>query len=171
MYFHRFDTPFGYGCFVWENSFLLRVFLPSPDAAAELGMNALFPLARRNNNSTIEGIAAKLAILAEGGSSELHAGLCSFKNVTSFAGKILQTLSAIPRGQTVTYRQLAEKAGFPGSARAAGSALASNPFPLIIPCHRVVRSDGNPGCYQGGKQMKLFLLEAEGSLPLHKEHI
>jgi methylated-DNA-[protein]-cysteine S-methyltransferase len=61
-----------------------------------------------------------------------------------------------------TYGRLAAHVGRPGGARAVGRALAGNPFPLVVPCHRAVRADGSPGGYQGGVPMKRALLEAEG---------
>jgi methylated-DNA-[protein]-cysteine S-methyltransferase len=61
-----------------------------------------------------------------------------------------------------TYGRLARQAGAEGGARAAGRALAENPFPIVVPCHRTVRSNGDLGGYQGGVQMKRALLEMEG---------
>ena len=73
--------------------------------------------------------------------------------------------SPSPRGQTCTYGELAERVGAPRAARAVGSALARNPVPLLIPCHRVVRSGGDIGKYgMGGAQIKKQLLRREGAL-------
>ena len=70
------------------------------------------------------------------------------------------------RGEVITYGELARRAGSPGAARAAGSAMASNPLPGVIPCHRVVRADGSVGDYSaGGARVKRRMLEAEGALP------
>lgn len=68
----------------------------------------------------------------------------------------------IPRGRVSTYGRIAMKLTHPGAARAVGTALAKNPFPLIIPCHRAVKSDGKLGGYAGGLDMKKRLLEMEG---------
>ena len=68
----------------------------------------------------------------------------------------------IPRGQVSTYRRVARVVGGPGAARAVGQALARNPFPVVIPCHRAVRSDGRLGGYRGGLSMKRALLQLEG---------
>lgn len=64
-------------------------------------------------------------------------------------------------GHTVSYGVLASMAGYSGAARAAGSAMKYNPLPFIIPCHRVVKADGNPGQYGGGTDMKQMLLKME----------
>lgn len=68
----------------------------------------------------------------------------------------------IPRGYVSTYNRIADHIKKPGSARAVGNALARNPFPIIIPCHRAIRSDGSLGGYQGGIRMKYELLRMEG---------
>lgn len=82
-------------------------------------------------------------------------------NCTDFQNKVLKAVSLIPYGETRTYSDIAKKIRNPKASRAVGSALANNPFPIIIPCHRVIRSDGEIGNYQGGKRMKKFLLELE----------
>ena len=69
---------------------------------------------------------------------------------------------AIPRGSVSTYGLIAAHVGVPGGARAVGNALASNPFPLIVPCHRAIRSDLHIGGFQSGTEMKRALLEKEG---------
>ncbi len=78
-----------------------------------------------------------------------------------FQRKVLLAEYAIPRGRVSTYGLIAGHLGNPHGARAVGAALASNPFPLIIPCHRAIRSDGGLGGYQGGWKMKRALLEME----------
>lgn len=84
--------------------------------------------------------------------------------VGSFQRRVLEQLRRIPRGKVRTYRDIARAVGQPGATRAVGTACARNPVPLIIPCHRIVRSDGGLGGYslRGGTQMKRRLLEQEG---------
>jgi methylated-DNA-[protein]-cysteine S-methyltransferase len=87
--------------------------------------------------------------------------------LTPFQQRVLQATAAIPRGQVRTYGQIAAAIGAPGAARAVGTALARNPVPIIIPCHRVVRAGGRLGNYgAGGESMKRRLLDREGALPL-----
>ena len=81
---------------------------------------------------------------------------------TSFQKKILQKTAGIPYGKTLTYGTLAKKAGYPNAARAVGAVMATNPFPLVIPCHRVVGRTGLQG-YGGGLKMKRDLLTMEGA--------
>lgn len=83
--------------------------------------------------------------------------------VSPFQRLVLTTLLRhVPVGGVVTYAALAELMGRPGSARAVGRALATNPFPLLIPCHRVVRADGRIGAFLGGTDAKTWLLAHEG---------
>ncbi|MFO7675593.1 MAG: methylated-DNA--[protein]-cysteine S-methyltransferase [bacterium] len=88
--------------------------------------------------------------------------LLALETCPPFQRAVLEAEHRIPRGRVSSYRRLAEQVGRPGAARAVGSALARNPFPVIIPCHRAVRSDGALGGFQGGLAMKRTLLEIEG---------
>jgi methylated-DNA-[protein]-cysteine S-methyltransferase len=80
----------------------------------------------------------------------------------AFQQKVLRAEHAIPRGRVSTYGAIAAHIGHPGAARAVGRALATNPFPVVVPCHRAIRADGGLGGYQGGIAMKRALLEMEG---------
>jgi methylated-DNA-[protein]-cysteine S-methyltransferase len=80
----------------------------------------------------------------------------------SFLRRALTAARGIPRGQVRSYAWLAAAAGNPRAARAAGQAMARNPVPIIIPCHRVVASDGSLGGFGGGLGMKRRLLALEG---------
>jgi methylated-DNA-[protein]-cysteine S-methyltransferase len=78
-----------------------------------------------------------------------------------FSRRVLRATSKVPFGDVITYTDAAKRAGSPRAFRAAGSALGSNPIPIVVPCHRVVRSGGDLGNYGGGPDMKRFLLEHE----------
>lgn len=84
--------------------------------------------------------------------------------MSAFAKKVLAATTAIPYGSISTYTEMAAAAGSPRGSRAAGNALGSNPLPLIVPCHRVLRTGGNLGGYGGGLDRKRWLLELEGAL-------
>ncbi len=81
-----------------------------------------------------------------------------------FARRVLGETSAIPYGGKLTYAEVAGRAGSPRGSRAAGNALGSNPIPIVIPCHRVLRTSGALGGYAGGLERKRWLLEHEGAL-------
>ncbi len=80
-----------------------------------------------------------------------------------FRQLVQQHLPAIGYGQTRTYGQVAELVGNPKAVRAVGSACATNPLPLVVPCHRVLRADGTPGGYVGGPRAKRALLSLEAA--------
>ncbi len=77
---------------------------------------------------------------------------------------VLEELSRVPYGQTVSYKDLAERTGNPNASRAVGTAMATNPIPIVVPCHRVLRSGGALGGYGGGLDTKVWLLRHEGAL-------
>jgi methylated-DNA-[protein]-cysteine S-methyltransferase len=79
-----------------------------------------------------------------------------------FAERVLRATARIPFGSTTTYGELADRIGHPGAARAVGSALGSNPVPVVVPCHRVLRAGGALGGYGGGLPRKELLLRLEG---------
>ncbi len=83
---------------------------------------------------------------------------------TGFRGEVLDALETVPFGQTITYGDLAARAGRPKAARAVGSAMATNPIAIIVPCHRVLPSSGGIGQFGGGVPAKEWLLRREGSL-------
>ena len=85
--------------------------------------------------------------------------------VSEFDRRVLDVVAKIPYGETLSYREVALRAGFPRAFRAAGGALGRNPLPIIVPCHRVIRSDGGLGGFGGGIEIKKYLLELEGALP------
>lgn len=80
---------------------------------------------------------------------------------TEFQYQVWQALTRIPRGEALSYAAFAQGMGRPRAIRAVASAVAANPLPVILPCHRVIRSDGRPGEYIGGTTRKRQLLEAE----------
>jgi methylated-DNA-[protein]-cysteine S-methyltransferase len=83
---------------------------------------------------------------------------------TPFQRAVWRAIAAVPFGSTINYTELARQAGFPGSARAAGTATGRNPLSIIIPCHRILGSNGSLTGYAGGLHRKRALLEHEGVL-------
>jgi methylated-DNA-[protein]-cysteine S-methyltransferase len=82
-----------------------------------------------------------------------------------FSRRVLRATARIPYGELLTYAQVAAKAGSPRGSRAAGNALGSNRIPIVVPCHRVVRTGGALGGYTGGIERKEYLLDLEGVRP------
>jgi O-6-methylguanine DNA methyltransferase len=118
-----------------------------------------------------KGADAGHSPLADAITSYFEGSRVSFKNVqvalpgfSSFAHMVLERLCKVEWGTTVTYKDIATSIDNPGAARAIGLIMSKNPIPLIIPCHRVIRSDGGLGGFsgQGGVKMKQKMLELEG---------
>ena len=84
--------------------------------------------------------------------------------ISAFGTRVLRVTSEIPYGGHLSYTEVAAQAGSPRGSRAAGNALGSNPIPIVIPCHRVLRTGGALGGYGGGLDRKRWLLELEGAL-------
>jgi len=82
---------------------------------------------------------------------------------TPFQRSVWKSIARIDFGRTITYAELAQRAGHPGSARAAGAATGRNPLSIIVPCHRIVGADGSLTGYAGGLKRKRALLALEGS--------
>jgi methylated-DNA-[protein]-cysteine S-methyltransferase len=83
--------------------------------------------------------------------------------IRGIAAPVLSATSRIPYGRTSTYGELARRIGHPKAARAVGNALGSNPIPIVIPCHRILRTGGALGGYGGGVDRKEYLLDLEGA--------
>jgi methylated-DNA-[protein]-cysteine S-methyltransferase len=81
-----------------------------------------------------------------------------------FGRRVLRETARIPYGRVSTYREIAGAAGNPRASRAAGNALGANPIPIVVPCHRVLRTGGALGGYGGGPELKEFLLKLEGAI-------
>jgi methylated-DNA-[protein]-cysteine S-methyltransferase len=151
-----FRTPWGWvGAAVTERG-LRRLVLPRPDrdtAARELGLPpgtraVPWPELRRGIRDFLSG---------RGACPDLPLDLSGFGG---FTRRALEAARAIPPGATLTYGELARRAGSPRAARAAGQAMARNPVPIVIPCHRVVGAAG-PGGYAGGLALKARLRALE----------
>ncbi len=159
-------TPFGSVGLIWTaadgNPKIVRVLLPRPGFSAEAQVSALFPASRSATCAAIEATAAAIQGFLEGERIEFALELADLTLCSEFQRLVLGAEHGIPRGRISTYRLIAAHLGKRNGARAVGNALATNPFPLIVPCHRAVRSDRLLGGYQGGPEMKRALLEQEG---------
>lgn len=124
------------------------------DLAARLSSRILLAPAR------LDAVAAELAGYFAGERREFAVPL-DFALSSGFRARVQRYLPQISYGQTRTYREVAETVGNPGAVRAVGSACATNPLPVIVPCHRVLRSDGSLGGYRGGLSAKQVLLDLE----------
>ncbi len=130
------------------------------DAELEQGLKHEFPFAnRRRDDTALEGWRAKLLGALKG--RELSAALPLDIQATAFQRQVWDCLRSIPRGETRSYKQIAEEIGKPSACRAVARACATNPVAVAIPCHRVIREDGGMGGYRWGMKRKVALLEGE----------
>jgi methylated-DNA-[protein]-cysteine S-methyltransferase len=156
------DTVAGPLGLVWSEAGLVRVSLPPASQAKlerDFEAHAVHILP-----DWIAALARDLnAFLAGEPRGFEDAGLDTAA-LDDFERVVYAALRAVPWGETLTYGALAARIGSPGAARAIGRAMGRNPWPLIVPCHRVLAADGKPGGFTapGGRLTKLALLEREG---------
>jgi methylated-DNA-[protein]-cysteine S-methyltransferase len=158
------EVPSAYGVIVlvWREggeSPVQRIFLSSGESETRAGA---FPRAEPGSNSAIDSLRRDMERFLSGEPVVLDVRLCDLGRCNSFQRRVLLAEHAIPRGLVSTYGRIARHIGAPGAARAVGTALARNPFPIVVPCHRAVRANGALGGFRGGLDMKRRLLEGEG---------
>ena len=163
-----FETPIGPCGLAWGENGLIGVTLP--DATAEATRARLlrrYPEAL-GTNPPPEVLEAKRRILdlLAGEPADLTGIALDLDRVGDFERRLYQALRAVPPGQTVSYGELAARFGEPNGAQAVGQAMGKNPWPIVVPCHRVVGSNGKLGGFSapGGTRTKLKILEIEGAL-------
>jgi len=113
-------------------------------------------------SNTADELAARVADYLAGGTTPMIDVELDLSWTTPFQRAVADALRAVPRGEVVTYGELAAQAGYPGAARAAGSFCATNRFALFVPCHRVVSANGIGGYGSAGVAVKRRLLALEG---------
>lgn len=157
------DSPFGPLLLAQTRKGLVRVGLPNQDQD-----ELLVDLAERVSPRVLEapaeldGVRRELDLYFEGRLESFDLPL-DWRLSGGFRQRVLRAIDRIPYGQTRSYAEVARKAGNERAVRAAGTACGSNPIPLVVPCHRVVRRDGTHGQYRGGPEVKHALLTMEGA--------
>jgi methylated-DNA-[protein]-cysteine S-methyltransferase len=164
------DSPFGQLLVAGTNRGVVRVALPNRKGTGTRGWDErLEEIATEISPRILEAPARlddarrQLDEYFEGQRRQFELPL-DFRLTHGFQGKAIKQIARIPYGRTLTYGELAAKAGNPRAFRAAGTACGANPLPPIVPCHRVLPAGGGVGNYGGGPEMKRALLKLEGSL-------
>ncbi|TMK57979.1 MAG: methylated-DNA--[protein]-cysteine S-methyltransferase [Actinobacteria bacterium] len=158
------DSPFGPLLLAQTKRGLVRVGLPNQDQDG-----LLVDLADRVSPRVLEApaqldeVRRELDLYFEGKLDRFDLPL-DWQLSGGFRQRVLRAINRIPYGQTRSYTEMARRAGNERAVRAAGTACGSNPIPLVVPCHRVLRTGGALGGYGGGLPMKQGLLELEGVL-------
>ena len=154
------DCPLGRLLLAATERGVCALYLGGDDAPLEAALAGEFPAARIGRAD--EGLGPWLGPLLEHLRGEQpHLDLPLDVRATAFQWRVWQELRAIPYGSTRTYKEVAERLGHPKAARAVARACATNPVSVVIPCHRVVRGDGDLGGYRWGLERKRALLDRE----------
>ncbi|MGE5789805.1 MAG: methylated-DNA--[protein]-cysteine S-methyltransferase [Syntrophaceae bacterium] len=159
-------TRFGEAAVVWsadrQGPRIAWIFLPAPTGKTLRDIRRMFPGAATKSCETVTKLGATLRTCLEGKAVSFDTSVLNMSRVAPYHRKVLRALAEIPRGRVRTYGEVASRTGASGGARAAGQGCAKNPFPIVFPCHRVIRSDRSLGGFGGGLPLKRALLEMEG---------
>jgi methylated-DNA-[protein]-cysteine S-methyltransferase len=165
-FFTLLSSAFGTLGIVWQKTDngpkVQRVFLPHERTPMEKLVRATFAGASPQSCPAIAELGERIQRFLEGEAVDFELEIIALERCSEFQQRVLVAEYGIPRGWVSTYGRLARSLGIPGGARAVGGALSRNPFPIIIPCHRAIRANGELGGFQGGQGMKRALLELEG---------
>jgi methylated-DNA-[protein]-cysteine S-methyltransferase len=141
---------------------VVRVVLPHEPRPPARILKEEFPGAEAGSHPAMMRLGKRLEAFLAGTAVTFSLDLVDLDVCSAFQRRVLPAEHRVPRGRVTTYGRLARRVGAPGAARATGNALSRNQFPLIIPCHRCVRENGQLGGFRGGLDMKRALLEMEG---------
>jgi methylated-DNA-[protein]-cysteine S-methyltransferase len=156
------STKFGFVGLVGSESGLAILTLPKSTREAVLSEIKEFTADAIEDTSAFSDLHNKLQRYFNG-EKVSFLGSLDLSGATAFRRNVWSATRSIPYGETRTYAWVAQQIGSPRASRAVGGALARNPFPIIVPCHRVVASNGNLGGFSGGLALKKRLLELEAA--------
>jgi methylated-DNA-[protein]-cysteine S-methyltransferase len=158
----RHDSPLGAMLLAATSDGLIRVGLPAEGEGAVLAEMAdrVSPRVLAVGRDALADARHQLDEYFEGRRRTFDVRL-DWRLTQGFRRTVLRATARIPYGETASYRDVATRAGSAGAVRAAGTALATNPLPIVVPCHRVLRTDGALGAYRGGVEAKSRLLGLE----------
>lgn len=155
--------PFG---IVWreieKEPKIYQILLPNHRTPLEEAIQTSYAGVSSLSCSAIDKLGERIQSFLDGEAVDFALDMIALERCSRFQRRVLLAEHKIPRGWVSTYGRIARRLGIPGGGRAVGRALARNPFPIIIPCHRAIRSDGGLGGFQGGVEMKRALLKGEG---------
>lgn len=168
FFYQRFISAYGEMGLAWviekqtASSVVRRIFLPAGQGTIDARVLKVFPGAVKFADSRVEQIISHIEQYLGGHTVEFSLDNLGLDACGAFQERVLRLSFQIPRSKVLTYGHLAVKLGHPRAARAVGTALARNPFPIVIPCQRVIRGDRTLGGFGGGLRTKRALLEMEG---------
>lgn len=161
------ETSLGWAALAWGGKGLVRVHLPEPDAAAvRVAIEAHVPGALEAPlPSELAAVGHGIRALLAGERADLSCAPLDIESVPASHLRVYELVRRIPAGQTLTYGEVAARLGDPRLAKEVGAALGRNPWPIIVPCHRVTAAGGQLGGFsaRGGSRTKRVLLAIEGA--------
>ncbi len=162
-----FDTAIGWAGLAWNDRGLVGAHLPERDPdIARRGVLRRFPEAVEGEPpEAVAPVIAGVRALMRGEKADLSAAVLDVDRVPAFNARVYEIARRIPPGETLTYGEIATRLGDRLLARDVGAALGQNPWPIIVPCHRVTAAGGKLGGFsaRGGARTKLRLLAIEGA--------
>lgn len=166
--FALFDTPIGRCAIAWQDAAVIGLQLPEAnDESALARMARRFPgFVPAEPPEFAKTLIGQVAAHLGGARVDYAKAPLALARTGAFEASVYRAALAIPWGETRTYGALAAGLGEPGAAQAVGQALGRNPWPIVVPCHRITAADGRTGGFSapGGAATKLRLLEIEGAL-------
>lgn len=172
LHFQIFDTALGACAVLWRDALVTRILLP---AIREEGLLVAIAHAHRAAEAStppaaIAELTSKIAALTHGAPQDFASAPLDRSAIEPFAARVYAALDKIGFGEATTYGAIAEELGDRTLSRAVGAALGANPFPIVIPCHRVTGAQGAIGGFSapGGADTKRRLLEIEGAFAASK---
>ena len=165
-----FETAIGWAGLAWGENGLVAVHLPepTPETARKSFLRRFPDVVEGEPPAYVQDAIARIRALMEGEPADLTGVPIEIGRVPEFNARVYEIARAIPPGETLTYGEIAQKLGDKLLARDVGAALGQNPWPIVVPCHRVTAAGGKLGGFsaRGGVNTKVKLLAIEGAAVL-----
>ena len=165
-FFELEETRLGTAAVLWREDAsgprIVRICLPAPVGTIRRALRRDFPGALRKSCGVVDRLRRGIGEFLSGRHTRFDTSAFDMDPIPPYHRKVLAELERIPRGKVAPYGRIASRTGAPRGARAAGQGCGKNPFPIVYPCHRVVRADGSLGGFGGGLALRKALLEMEG---------
>jgi methylated-DNA-[protein]-cysteine S-methyltransferase len=161
--YHICPTAFGYTAILFQaEPFLVkRIFLPHSHKRGLKKKTQGLALAKPGHTPAVLDLCKDIQAYFEGIPIKTPWKLLDLSGLTPLQRSVLEAVATVPHGEVRSYGQIAAQDGHPRACRFVGTTLARNPFPILIPCHRIVRADGSPGGFYGGTDLKKRMLLLE----------
>lgn len=158
-----FQTGFGWLAVVSSSKGVSQITLPQASARQALDLVADVLPQSTSDSRRFAGLTRRIRLYFQGVKVDFTDEPLDFETATAFQQSVWRITRSIPHGETRTYGWVARELANPNSSRGVGQALARNPLPILIPCHRVLAANGHLGGFTGGLEMKRQLLDLESA--------